>query len=274
MRQRYETREGRFSNRVLQAFSGAKLPEALALRAAADGSPAEILLYDEVGFWGVTAKDFMLVLAQVGDSDLTLRINSPGGDVFDGLAIYNALKTRKGKVSVVIDGIAASIASIIAMAGTTITMQEQSMLMIHKAWGLVVGNEDDLLETAVVLGKIDGQMADIYATRSGQAAVDMLAVMKAETYYTSTEAKAAGLCDEIASASDLAARSSSMIVGSSMPAESGGDPVSDVVDDPVEVLGAVVESAQREAEAQALRTAEPALAARRRLLRIAEAEAA
>jgi ATP-dependent Clp protease protease subunit len=77
-------------------------------------------LYSEIGPWGVTAKDFVRVLAQAGDGPITLRINSPGGDVFDGYAIYNALKARKAPVNVVIDGLAASAASFIAMAGDTI----------------------------------------------------------------------------------------------------------------------------------------------------------
>lgn len=195
---RYDSRESRFSNRVLLNYAAANLPEALSVRAAAGDNPAEILLYDEIGFWGVTAKEFVLALAAAGDGPLTLRINSPGGDVFDGLAIYNALRARTAPVNVVIDGLAASAASFIAMAGDTLTMAEQSMLMIHKAWGMVIGNEDDMLETALVLGKIDGQLAQIYANKSGKPLADMLAVMKAETYYTSAEAKEVGLCDVVA----------------------------------------------------------------------------
>src|ERR1700680_4555886 len=123
---RYESREARFSARVLSSYVAAALPETLAVRAAATDAPAEILLYDEIGFWGITAKDFVLALAQVGDGALTVRINSPGGDVFDGLAIYNALRARKTPVNIVIDGLAASAASFIAMAGTTVSMNEAS----------------------------------------------------------------------------------------------------------------------------------------------------
>lgn len=194
---RFETRDGRFSNRVLQNFSALGLPETLAVRAAAADAPAEILLYDEIGFWGVTAKDFVMALLAAGDGPITLRINSPGGDVFDGLAIYNALLARKAPVNVVIEGLAASAASFIALAGTTVSMAEQSMMMIHKAWGFTIGNDDDHLEQAVTLGKIDGQLANIYARKTGKPAADMLALMKAESWFTADEAKAGGLCDSI-----------------------------------------------------------------------------
>lgn len=193
---RYESREARFSNRVLLTYAAANLPEALALRSAADGV-TEILLYDEIGWFGISAKDFVLALAQAGDGPVHLRINSPGGDVFDGMAIYNALKAHTAPVTVTIDGIAASAASFIAMAGSTIQMAETSMLMIHNAWGLVIGNRNDMLETAAVLEKIDGQLAAVYAGRTGKPAGDFAAMMDAETWFTAAEAQAGGLCDAI-----------------------------------------------------------------------------
>jgi len=193
---RYESREARFSNRALLTYAAANLPEALALRDGADGV-TEILLYDEIGWYGVTAKDFVLALAQAGAGPVHLRINSPGGDVFDGMAIYNALRAHPAPVSVTVDGIAASAASFIAMAGQTIQMAETSMLMIHNAWGLVIGNRLDMLETAAVMEKIDGQLAAIYAGRSGKLISDFAAMMDAETWFTATEAQAAGLCSGI-----------------------------------------------------------------------------
>jgi len=193
---RYESREARFSNRVLLTYAAAKLPEALALRDGA-GGVTEILLYDEIGWYGVTAKDFVLALAQAGDGPVHLRINSPGGDVFDGMAIYNALRAHPAPVTVTVDGIAASAASFIAMAGQTIAMAETSMLMIHNAWGLVIGNRLDMLETAAVMEKIDGQLAAIYAGRSGKPVGDFAAMMDAETWFTASEAQAIGLCTGI-----------------------------------------------------------------------------
>lgn len=196
--QNFYSREARFSPRVLEAYARAGLPEAFTIRAAADTT--EILLYDEISPWGVTAKDFMRALAQAGDGPITLRINSPGGDVFDGMAIYNALKARKSPVNVVVDGLAASAASFIAMAGDTIQMNEASMLMVHRAWGLAVGNAKDMTDTAAVLEKIDGQLADIYAARVGKSAADMMAVMQAETWLTSSEAVAGGFATGIVDA--------------------------------------------------------------------------
>lgn len=194
---RMESRAARFESRVLANFVSAKLPETLAVRAAAAEAPTEILLYDEIGFWGVTAKDFVLALAQVGDGPITLRINSPGGDVFDGLAIYNALRARQSPVNVVIDGLAASAASFIAMAGTTVAMNEASMMMIHNAWGIVLGDRNDMLEMAAVMEKIDGQLAAIYAGKSGKDVAAVSTMMDAETWFTSTEARDAGLCDSV-----------------------------------------------------------------------------
>jgi ATP-dependent Clp protease protease subunit len=115
----------------------------------------------------VTDKDFALALAQAGSGPIKLRINSPGGDVFHGYAIYNMIVAHPADVHVVIDGLAASAASFIAMAGTTISMAETSMLMIHNAWGIVVGDRNDMLETAAVMEKIDGQLAAIYASKCG-----------------------------------------------------------------------------------------------------------
>jgi ATP-dependent Clp protease, protease subunit len=197
---RYESRESRFSARTLLSYAAASLPETLAVVAATDDAPAEILLYDEIGFWGTNAADFAKALSAAGDGPLTLRINSPGGDVFDGYAIYNMLRARSAPVSVVVDGIAASAASFIAMAGTTVTMGEPSMLMIHNCWGLCIGDRNDMLDMAATQEKIDGQIAVIYATKAGKPVTDMAAAMDTETWYTSTEAKAAGLCDVVLTA--------------------------------------------------------------------------
>lgn len=195
---KFLSREQRFSARCLEAYARAGLPETLAVRAAADAT--EILLYDEIGCFGVTAKAFIQALAQAGDGPITLRINSPGGDVFDGMAIYNALKARTAPVTVIIDGLAASAGSFVAMAGDKIEMPEASMMMIHRAWGLTAGNAEDMIGTAEVLEKIDGQLADIYAARTGKPAGDMMALMAAETWLTSSEAQEAGFATAVASA--------------------------------------------------------------------------
>ena len=207
---RFKSREERFSSQVLLRFSAAAA-EGFEVRAGVEGEPTEILLYDEIGYWGVTAKDFVLALASIGPGPIRLRINSPGGDTFDGLAIYNALKARIAPVTVVIDGIAASAASFIAMAGKTVEMPEQAMLMVHNCWGLCIGNRHDMITFASVQEKIDGQMAQIYAKKCGKPATDMAAAMDAETYYTSTEAKVVGLCDAILLPADAAAAASALL---------------------------------------------------------------
>jgi ATP-dependent Clp protease protease subunit len=195
-----KSRADRFSTRALANFAATALRRRpLAIAAATADGPAEILLYDEIGYWGVTAKDFVLALAQAGDGPLTLRINSPGGDVFDGYAIYNALRARATPVDVIIDGIAASAASFIAMAGASVTMGETSMMMIHNAWGGCFGDRRDMSATADLLGKIDGQIAAIYAQKAGATTnvAQFADAMDSETWLTGAEAKRLGLCDNV-----------------------------------------------------------------------------
>lgn len=196
-----ESREARVGAKALRGAAEAALPLGLAIRAAVADEPVEILLYDEIGYWGVTAKDFALALAQIGgDKALRVRINSPGGDVFDGLAIYNALQAHKGAVVCVVDGVAASIASVIACAGATLEMAEPSMLMVHNAWGVVVGNKADMLATAGVMAKIDGQLAAIYAAKTGKPVAEIVGMMDAETWLTRDEAVEIGFCDKVLTA--------------------------------------------------------------------------
>ncbi len=189
-------RKFQFSARVAEQFRAASLPRVLALFAATKDAPAEILIYDEIGFWGVTATNFAAALKDAGTGPVNVRINSPGGDVFDGLAIYNMMLAH-GNVSTFVDGLAASAASYIAMAGKTVSMAEASQLMIHNAWGLTIGNQAEHIKQASILSKIDGQLADIYASKTGKSAEDVAAMMAAETWLTAAEAKADGFCDAV-----------------------------------------------------------------------------
>jgi len=177
----------------------AREPKKIEVRAAA-ADTTEILLHAEIGFWGVTSKEFAETLASISTSKVVVRINSPGGDVFDGMAIYNSLKSYKGDVAVVIEGLAASAASYIAMAGNTISIHESAMMMVHRAWGLAIGNEADMTDMATTLRKIDGQIAAIYAKQTGKSADEMLALMTGEsdgTWFTAAEAADAGFVDEV-----------------------------------------------------------------------------
>lgn len=172
------------------------------LRNDADASaPTRVDIYDEIGGggWfneGVSAIDFVAQLAAI-DGDLEVHINSPGGDVFDGLAIYNALAQRRSNVVTVVDGLAASAASFIAMAGKTRLVCPGALFMIHEASGLCIGNAADMRELAELLDKISENIADIYADRSGRAD-GWRAAMQKESWYTADEAVAAGLAHRLA----------------------------------------------------------------------------
>lgn len=187
----------RFSARVSAAFVATALPRLLAVVAATPTAPAEILLYDEIGLWGVSASDFAAALKDAGPGDVKVRINSPGGDVFDGLAIYNMLLAHRGNVTTSVDGLAASAASYIAMAGDPVSMAERSQMMIHNAWGLVVGNRHDMTKNADIMGRIDGQLAGIYADKTGKPIGDVSAMMDAETWFTAAEALDQGFCNAV-----------------------------------------------------------------------------
>ncbi|MEU4950017.1 head maturation protease, ClpP-related [Streptomyces lavendulae] len=168
------------------------------IRNAADDT-AEILVYDEVGYYGLTAKDFTAALADVTASRIDVRLNSPGGDVFDGIAIYEALLRHPAKVTAYIDGIAASIASVIAMAADRRVIGRNSSMMIHDASGLCVGQQKDMLETARLLERVSNNIADVYANRTGREdTTHWRSLMKAETWYTGAEAVTAGLATEVA----------------------------------------------------------------------------
>lgn len=167
------------------------------IKAQADAESADVLIYDYIGWGGVTAADFAKALTAITAKTITVRINTPGGDVFDGLAIFNSLKAHGAQIHVKVDGIAASIGSIIAMAGHTITMGQSAFLMIHNPWAMAIGNAADMREMAATLDKIGGSLADIYASRGAITKEQAQSWMDAETWFTADEAKAAGLADAV-----------------------------------------------------------------------------
>ncbi|MGW5616271.1 head maturation protease, ClpP-related [Streptomyces sp. NPDC003877] len=158
---------------------------------------AELFLYDEIGGWGTLAEDFIAELKAVTSPKLRVRVSSPGGSVFEGVAVANALRAHSAEVTVQVDSIAASIASVIAMAGDRVVMQPQAMLMVHDASGLCMGNAQDMADMAALLDKISGNIADAYVAKAGGDRDDWRQVMKAETWFTAEEAIAAGLADEV-----------------------------------------------------------------------------
>lgn len=168
------------------------------IQAKDDDGPAEVLLYDEIGGWfGLSAEDFAKDLAKVKAKQITLRINSPGGSVFEGLAIYNSLRQHPAKVTTRVEGLAASAASFIAMAGDTVQVCRGSMMMIHDAMGIGVGNAAEMRDLADLLDKASANIADLYAARCGGGVDQWRDAMKAETWYTAREAVEAGLADEM-----------------------------------------------------------------------------
>lgn len=176
-----------------------------AIRARAEG--AEVSIYDEIGAYGISAKSFLDELGALeGEAPLTLRLNSPGGSVFDAVAIYNALKRHAGPVSVWIDGIAASAASYIAMAGDEVVMPENALLMIHDPSGLVMGTADDMRAMAEALDKIKGSLVAGYAAKSGGAEDDIAALMAKETWLDAAEAVELGFADRLDEPVRIAAR--------------------------------------------------------------------
>lgn len=158
---------------------------------------AEIAIYDEIGMWGISASEFIKDLAAVKASTISLRINSPGGDVFDGIAIYNAIARHSATVNVYVDGLAASAASFIAMAGDSVTMMPHSQMMIHEAAGLVIGSASDMQKMADILNKSSDNIASIYAEKAGGTVEDWRALMQAETWFSDQEAVDAGLADKV-----------------------------------------------------------------------------
>lgn len=162
---------------------------------------SELYIYDDIGpeWMGmVGAKTVISHLATIGaDADVTVRINSPGGSVTEGQAMYNALLRHKGKVTVEIDSLAASMGSYIAMAGDEIHIAENAMLMIHNPWSIAIGDAAEMRKTADVLEKFQGSAAEVYAKRSGQDAADVLQMMTDETWLTAKDAVELGFANAI-----------------------------------------------------------------------------
>ncbi|WJN60929.1 ClpP-like prohead protease/major capsid protein fusion protein [Pseudomonas sp. SO81] len=157
---------------------------------------AEILLYDEIGMWGITAQQFARELKALGDLSLiSLRIHSPGGDVFEGTAIYNLLKHHPARVEAHVDGLAASMASVIAMAADTIYMPENALMMVHRPWGIQGGEADDMRRYADLLEKIEETMVAAYMAKTGKSEEEIKALLKAETWMDGREAVEAGFAD-------------------------------------------------------------------------------
>lgn len=177
-----------------------------AVQAAEADGEVDLYLYEEIdgsGYWGVSADMMRRKLYALRDAKLiNLRINSPGGDVFEGVAIYNDLVDASARVRVHVTGLAASAASLIAMAGDEIIMAPGAMMMIHEPWVMAIGGQDDLRQSADLLGEINDAMIEIYSARTGLGADELRAMLAEETWMAGGKAAELGFADEAASAGD------------------------------------------------------------------------
>lgn len=180
---------------------------------AATTSTADVYLYGSIGGWsGVTADDFVRDVAALDVERIVLHVNSPGGDCWDGLAMGNVLRAHRADVLVRVDGIAASAASVVAMAGDEVVMGIGSQMMVHDAWTFAMGNAADLAATGVMLDSISDSIAATYAAKAGGTSVSWRETMRAEAWYTAEEAVAAGLADRVATTEDNGTASGEQVV--------------------------------------------------------------
>lgn len=167
-------------------------------QAGEGGKPVEVAIHDEIGYWGVTAQQFIRDWnALPAEAAITLSINSPGGEVFDALAIYHAIARTRSRVTGRVEGLAASAASVVLMAAGRIVMPAQAYLMIHNPWTIAWGDQRDLREAADLIDKLRGSLLAIYSERSGRAADELGPLLDAETWLTGAEAVEAKLADAV-----------------------------------------------------------------------------
>ena len=171
------------------------------IRAEAAGDVGHVYVYDVIdSYWGASAKALVEALAGMGGKEVHLHINSPGGDVFEARAMVSAVRAYSGKVVAYVDGLAASAATYLALAGAQTHIAEGGMFMVHNSWTLAWGNKSELRDTADLLDKIDGTIAADYARKTGATAEQIVAWMDAETWFTAAEALDARFVDSVITA--------------------------------------------------------------------------
>lgn len=210
---------------------------------------AVIYIFEEIGLFGVWAAELVPLLAALDVAELQVRLSSGGGDFFDAVAIANALVEHPARVVVHVDGLAASAASVIAMAGDEIVMHPGSRMMIHDALTWTIGNAGEHLQAAELLDSVSADMAELYAARTGRdTPEEWRARMLAETWFSADEAVAAGLAERVATREPAPTEDepAEPAEGADVAARHGGD-----------LFGAVIAAAMSSAYAQ-LRPAEPA----------------
>ena len=170
------------------------------------GNSADVYIFNEIGTYGITAQDFISDIKDLKDTPINLHVNSIGGDVFDGMAIYNVIKRREARTTVYIEGIAASIATIIALGADEVIMAENSLFMIHNAWGGAMGEAKDMRKTADTLEKISSELTDIYMKKTGLSYEALAEMMDEETWLNAQEAYDYGFIDTISDSIKVAAK--------------------------------------------------------------------
>jgi len=163
----------------------------------AKSKEATVYIYDEISWFGIEAGQFVKDFAKIDAETIHLRINSPGGSVFDGTAIFNTIKQHKAKTITHIDGLAASIASVIALAADEVRMASNAFFMAHDPWSIVIGNAETMREEADLLEKVGGTISDTYMKKTGKDEKEILAIMASETWLTAEEALEMGFIDAI-----------------------------------------------------------------------------
>lgn len=226
--------------------------------AAKPDEAASLSIFDEIGFWGVQAKDFVRDLAGIEAKTINVEINSPGGDVFAGLAIYNALKGSGKEIVTKVMGVAASAASVIYMAGDKRVAPKNTFLMVHNPWSMAVGNAEELRETADTLDKIGSSLRGIYTAGTGLSDDEVAEMLATDTWLTADEALEKGFVTEVVdevkakarfdmARADLPEAVKAMFAAGAEPEpEPEPEPTHDVVEEPEgEPLAAQVEAVAR-----------------------------
>ena len=176
------------------------------IQSKASNEIVDIYIFDEIGSFGMNAQSFIDEIKPYKNSPISLHINCVGGDVFDGMAIYNILKKRTAETTVYIEGIAASMGSVIALAADKVVMAENSLFMIHNAWGGAMGESKELKKTANLLEKISNEIADIYIKKTNLPYDKVKEMMDEETWLNADEALELGFIDSISDAIKVAAK--------------------------------------------------------------------
>ena len=200
-------------HRKLFDLARANAGKGAAIRSETDGDTATVYVYDIIdSYWGVSANDFARTLGAITTPNISLRINCPGGDVFEARAMMAAIAEHPATITAKVDGLAASAATALTLACDAVEIVEGGFYMIHQAWTLALGNADDMRTTAGLLDKVDGVLVDGYAKKTGKSADEIVAWMKAETWFTAQEAVDAGFANSVTAIGTAKAQASAFNV--------------------------------------------------------------